>query len=156
MNRRGFLGLAGTGLVTGLRPERAADTAARGFDKESDGEGYGRYVEGSPNFTLLQSAAGLTGLLSSRSFPHDEPSDSNSCALSTSTGSGRSPSPLTQGLPSHSCRLSARHTVRHGLHSELAPREALFARAADRRWGCGLVGRPAARRCRSRRAFAEC
>ena len=30
------------------------------------------------------------------------------------------------------------------------------ARAADQRRGCGLVGRPAARRCRSRRAFAEC
>ena len=59
MNRRGFLGLAGTGWFTGLLPERAADTAARAVDNESDGEAYGRYVEGSPNFELLRSAAGI-------------------------------------------------------------------------------------------------
>jgi hypothetical protein len=44
-------------LFTGLLPERAADTAARAFDKESDGEAYGRYVEGSPNFELVKSVA---------------------------------------------------------------------------------------------------
>ena len=63
MNRRGFLGLAGTGLFTGLLTERAADTAARAFDNESDGETYGRYVEGSPNFELLQSAAGIDWII---------------------------------------------------------------------------------------------
>lgn len=59
MNRRGFLGLAGTGLFTGLLPEKAADTAPRAFDKESDGEAYGRYIEGSPNFELIKSVAGI-------------------------------------------------------------------------------------------------
>ena len=63
MNRRGFLGLAGTGLFTGLRPERAAETAARVSDKSSDGEAYGRCVEGSPDFTLLQSAEGINWIV---------------------------------------------------------------------------------------------
>jgi hypothetical protein len=63
MNRRGFLGLAGTGLFTELLPERASDAAARAVRNESDGEPYGRYVEGSPNFSLLQSAAGIDWII---------------------------------------------------------------------------------------------
>ena len=64
MNRRGFLALASTGLFTGLLPESAADPAARtAFDNESDGEAYGRYVEGSPNFEILQSAAGIDWII---------------------------------------------------------------------------------------------
>lgn len=63
MNRRGFLELAGTGLITGLLPERAADNAPRPLNNESDGEAYGRYVEGSPNFDLLRSAAGIDWII---------------------------------------------------------------------------------------------